>query len=474
MAAPADSRGEARQSFYAKQQLIAAAKQAFVQLAAVVKNATVYPAAHPFLLASADQLMARIQDLLLTRKDVGFYLVVGELFFETNSVPVDQALVALMEQFTSRDVGGIVFKPGIMQAELIKLAELMNRDVSYIAAQGGIVKILEQEKITHLELHRVLMTDKKMGTALKESKKRSGEVFREAVDTVQEIIQSVHLEKAINMRKVSSTVHSMVDDILENRDALLGLTSIKMYDEYTFAHSVNVSVLSIAQGVFLSFDKPQIAALGIAGMLHDIGKVAVPLDIINKPDKLTDAEWEHIKRHPVEGALILNGIPAMSKLAMVAAFEHHQHGGYPKIDDRVQQHPFSQIIAISDAYDAIVAARVYYKVPTPPDQGVRIMLKKRGAAFHPVLVKAFVNMIGLFPVGTLVKLDTGEVGLVIHQTRDLLRPRVLILSKFDGSERHDPAAEVSLLETAHGTYRRSIIGTVDPGKTWINVKHYLE
>lgn len=476
-AAPADSRGEARQSFYAKQKLIASAKQTFVQLAAVVKNATVYPAAHPFLLASADQLLAKILDLLLTRKDVGFYLVAGELFFETHSVPVDQSLVVLMEQFTSRDVGGIIFKPGILRDELVKLAELMNRDAASFAAQGGVIKVLEKEQITHIELHRVLMTDRKLGSALKEAKKRSGEIFMEAVDTVQEIIHSVHLEKALNMRKVSSTVHSMVDDILENRDALMGLTSIKMYDEYTFAHSVNVSVLSIAQGTFLSFDKPQIAALGIAGMLHDIGKVAVPLDIINKPDKLTDEEWEHVKRHPVEGALILNGIPAMSKLAMVAAFEHHQHGdirGYPRIDDRVQQHPFSQIVAISDAYDAIVAARVYYKVPTPPDQGVRIMLKKRGTAFNPVLVKAFVNMIGLFPVGTLVKLDTGEVGLVVHQTRDLVRPRVLILSRFDGSERNDPAAEVSLLETEQGNYKRSIAGTVEPGMSWINVKQYLE
>ncbi len=469
-----EPKGEARQSFYAKQRLIAAGKGTFQQLAAVIKNATVYPAAHPFLLASAEQLLGKVLELMQSQKEVAFYLVAGELFFETHSIPVDQSLAMLMEQFTGRDVGGVVFKPGVERDELVRFAYLMNRDVSFFLEQGGISDAIAKENITHIDIHRVLLVGKQFGKAVKEAKKRSGEVFRDAVETVQEIVHSVHLEKAINMRKVSSVVHSMVDDILDNRDAFLGLTSIKMYDEYTFAHSVNVAVLSVAQGTFLSFDKPQIAALGVAGMLHDIGKVHVPLDIISKPDKLTNAEWELVKRHPVEGALILAGIPALSKLAMVAAFEHHQHGGYPRVDDILQQHPFSQIVALADAYDAIVASRVYYKVPTPPDQAVRILFKKRGKVFNPVLVKAFINMIGIFPVGTLLKLDTGEIGVVIHQTRDLMRPRVLLLSRFDGSERDDPAAEISLLETEGGQYTRNVVGTIDSGKARFDIKPYLE
>ena len=469
----ADPRGEARQSFYAKQQLIAAAKTAFQQLAAVIRNATVYPAAHPFLLASADQFLDRVKELLASRKEVSFYMVGGELFFETHSVPIDQSLSMLMEQFTARDVGGVIFKPGITCEEIVKFAYLMNKDAAHFAEQGGVTKVITKEQIVHIDLHRVILVDKKFGTAIKEAKKKSSQIFMDAVDTVKDIVQSVHLDKAVNMKKVSAVVHSMVDDILDNRDALMGLTTIKMYDEYTFAHSVNVAVLSIAQGTFLSFDKPQIAALGIAGMMHDIGKVNVPLEIINKPGKPTDEEWEQIKRHPIEGALILSDVPAMTRLAMVAAFEHHQHGGYPRMDEIVQQHPFSQIIAISDAYDAIIAARVYYKVTTPPDKAIRIMLSKRGSAFNPVLVKAFVNMIGIYPVGTMLKLDTGEIGIVMHQTRDLMRPRVLLLTKFDGSEK-ESGTEVSLMETEGGRPKRSIAGTIDPGSARIDVKKYLE
>jgi HD-GYP domain-containing protein (c-di-GMP phosphodiesterase class II) len=470
-----DSRGEARQSFFAKQQLVGSAKAAFQQLSAVLKNATLYPEAHPFLLSSAEKLLSKIEELLVDRKQVAFYLVAGELFFETQSVPIDQSLSLLMEQFTSRDVGGIIFKPGLTQTELIRFAGLISKEPAFFTAQGGINEVLAKENIFHIELHRVLLVDKKVGGAIKEGKKKAAQVFMEAVDTVKELVHAVHLDKAINMRKMNTTVQTMVDNILDNRDAFMGLTSIKMYDEYTFAHSVNVSVLAISLGTFLSFEKPQVAALGMAGLLHDIGKVSVPLDIINKPGKLTDDEWELVKRHPIEGALILSDVPGVTKLAMVAAFEHHQHGeirGYPEIDDRHQQHLFSQIVALVDAYDAITAARVYYSLQTPLDQAIRILLKKGGSAFDPILVKAFVNMIGIFPVGTLLKLDTGEIGLVVHQTRDLMRPRVLLLDKFDGSEK-EGGTEITLLETAGGHYKRSVAGTINPYVAKIDVKKYL-
>ena len=203
--------------------------------------------------------------------------------------------------------------------------------------------------------------------------------------------------------------------------------------------------------------------------------MTVPHEIINKPDKLTSAEWEIVKRHPIEGALILSDSPGMTKLAMVAAFEHHQHGdvkGYPWIDDRLQQHPFSHIVSLADAYEALTAARVYYKVRISPEQAISILIKKRSTNFDATLVKAFVNMMGLFPAGTLLKLDTGEIGLVMHQTRDLMRPRVLLLTKFDGSEKNT-GSEVSLLETSSGKFKRTVVGTIDNQIAKIDVKKYL-
>jgi HD-GYP domain-containing protein (c-di-GMP phosphodiesterase class II) len=471
-----DSRGEARQSFFAKQQLINSVRAAFQQLSAIVKNASLYPAAHPFLLTSADKLRNTIEDLLVGRKEVAFYMVRGELFFETLSVPVDQSLALLMEQFTDKGIGGIVFKPGLASAELISLARLMNSDPSFFTGQKGFIDAIAHEGIEHIELHKVLLVDKKAGGAIKEGKKKASEVFQDAIDAVKEMVEAEHLDKATRMRKMNMVVQTMVDNILDNRDALMGLTSIKMYDEYTFAHSVNTAILSISLGTYLSFEKSQIAALGVAALMHDIGKVNVPHEVINKPGKLTDEEWQLVKRHPIEGALLLSDIAGVSKLAMVAAFEHHQHNdafGYPKVDGDLRQHPFSQIVSLADAYEALTAARVYYSVQMPADEAVRILLAKRGATFNAVIVKAFINMIGIFPIGSLLKLDTGEAGLVMHQTRDLMRPRVLLLDKFDGSEK-ETGDEISLLETAGGKYKRTVTGIVNPHAAGINIKQYLE
>ncbi len=465
-----DNQGEARESFYVRQQLMSSAKTAFQMLAAVLKNSTLYPASHPFVLASADKFLLKINELLVDRKEASFYLVGGELFFEKDSVPVDPSLAALMEVFADRDIGGLVFKPGLGADEITAFADLMNKDTAVFKAARG-DEAGPKALFAHIVLHRVLVVDKKLGSVIKEGKKKAAAVFLDAIETMKEMVEARQLDKKVNIRKINTTVQTLVDNIMGNRDAYIGLTNLKMYDEYTFAHSVNTSLLASSLGAFLHFEKPQLAALGLAGLLHDMGKASIPHEIINKPGKLTGAEWEILKRHPVEGALALADIPGVTKMAMVVAFEHHQHGeqGYPSTG--VRQHLFSQIVSIADAYDAITAARVYYSIQTPSDKAIRILLKKRGSSFDPVLIKAFVNMMGIFPVGTVLKLDTGEVGLVTHQTRDLMHPRVLLLTKFDGSEKEN--ADVSLLETSGGKFKRSIAGTIDPYVSRIDLKKYL-
>jgi HD-GYP domain-containing protein (c-di-GMP phosphodiesterase class II) len=469
-----DNRGEARQSFFAKKQLTDLARTVFQLLSAMLKNGTLYPESHPILLSSAEKLRDKIGELLTVRKEAAFYLAGGELFFEKHSIPIDQSLSLIMEQFISRDVGGIYFKQGITTEDLIRFSGLINADAASLAAGGGVGEAIAKKNISHIEVTKVLLVDK--NASIKGTQK-AGEIFSDALDAVRDIVHAARMDRTSSMRKMNTVVQNMVDNILENRDAMLGLTNIKMYDEYTFAHSVNVSILAVSLGTFLALEKSQIAALGVAGLMHDIGKVNVPIEIINKPGKLNDEEWEAIKRHPVEGSLLLAGVPGITKLALVTAFEHHQHDnerGYPRSEaGQLRKHPFSHIISLVDAYDAITAARVYYQSQTPPDEGVRILLQKRGAPFHPFLVNAFVKMIGIFPIGTIVKLDSGETAIVMQQTSDLLRPRVLILTRYDGSERENGAA-VNLMQTVKGTYRRSIIGTINPKAAKIDVKKYID
>ncbi len=461
-----------RLSFFQQQQLVDMAKKAFLQLVGLLKSATLYPPAHPFLLGSAEQLLLCLDQLFAKRSEASFHFVEGELFFETFSVSMEEYLAQTAEDVTRKGIGGITFQQGLNRDELVTFAYLMKRDTDTVTAQGGMETLLHQGGVRNIAVHAILLRAARSKEQLQE--KKPSEIYHDGVEAVKEVVQAAVTGKALNARRLQSISHTMVDNILDNRDALIGLTSIKSYDEYTFVHSVNVAILSMALGAFLSLKRSQIAALGIAGMLHDIGKVTIPREIINKPETLTDQEWNIVKHHPVEGALILSGLLGVGRLAMVSAFEHHQQfdgKGYPRSgDENSPLHPFSKIVAIADTYDAVTSARVYYRIETPPGEAVKLLLRRRGFLFDPVLVKTFVNMVGLFPLGTLLRLNTGEIGLVVHQTRDLLRPRVLLLRDFDGTEKE----EVSLLEMESGRYKRMAVSTVDPMEKPIDVNQYFQ
>jgi HD-GYP domain-containing protein (c-di-GMP phosphodiesterase class II) len=470
-----DSGNDAKQSFLARQLLLDTTKNAFQQLSGLLKNVTLYPASHPYLISLAEKMTATIEGLLQGREDVTFYFVHGELFFEIHSVPIDENTTLLMELFADRDIGGIAFKPGFTTEELIKLAILMSKEPA-VLREGIMGEILSSEDISHIDLHRsvVLIEKKSESKKTKEDEQKPDELFKEAIEAIKGIVQNVQLNKAINMRKMNMVIQSMVESINDNRDALMGVTGVKMHDQHALAHLVNTSILAMSLASFLSFEKKQVIALGLAAMLHDIGKVRVPNEIINKLDHLTSEEWEAVERHPIEGALIISDIPGITKMAMVTAFEHHQHGGahgYPQIES-AGQHLFSQIVSLADAYEVLTAVRVYYNAPMPSDEVIRTLVKKRGSDFNATLVKAFINMIGIFPIGTLLKFSSEEIGLVVHQTSDLMRPRFLLLTKFDGSEK-ESGEEISLLEMTEGKYKRDIVGTINHNTANIDIKRYM-
>lgn len=473
-----DSGKGAKLSYAARQLLLETTKTAFQQLSGLLKNITLYPVSHPYLISLAEKMLATIKGLLEGRNEAAFYFLNGELFFETYSVPIDDNTAALMEQLASRDIGGIAFKPGITMAELIKLAVLTSREPAAIKAEGGIIEAASRETIVNIQFHRgVELVDKKPEISKQnEKEKKADDLFKEAIEAITEIANNLRINKTITMRRLSTAVQAMADSIQNNGDAFVGMINVRMHDRHAFAHLVNSSILAMSLAFSLSLEKSRVVALGIAAVLHDIGKARIPLEIINKPNILTDEEWEAVERHPFEGAFILSDIPGISKMAMVTAFEHHQHGGvhgYPQVDGPVQQHLFSQIVSLADAYEVLTSSRVYYDCQMTPEQVIRILAKKKGSDFNAVLVRAFINMIGIFPIGTLLKLSSGEIGLVVHQTPDLMRPRVLLLTKFDGSEK-ESGEEISLLETSEGKYKRDVTGTINSHKANINIKRYLE
>jgi len=240
-----------------------------------------------------------------------------------------------------------------------------------------------------------------------------------AVSYSRGIINKIKSGEKVNIKKAKRIIESMVDHILEEEQILLGMTAIKNYDDYTYYHSVNVSILSIALGQRLGLSRKLLTELGMAALFHDIGKMEIPSEVLNKPTNFTDDDWAIIKKHPVWGVKALLKLKKLDDItirAAVVAFEHHQHvdySGYPRVRKRLELDLFSRIVCFADQYDAMTSARVYSRIPMSPDKALSIMMERYGTQLDPLLFKFFINMIGVFPIGTLVMLDSKELGLVL-------------------------------------------------------------
>jgi putative nucleotidyltransferase with HDIG domain len=256
------------------------------------------------------------------------------------------------------------------------------------------------------------------------------------------------------------------------------MTAIKDYDEYTYHHSVNVSILTIALGQRLGLNKKVLTELGMVALFHDIGKIEIPNEVLNKSTNFTDDEWNLIKKHPVWGLkaiLKLKGL-VMAIRSSIVAFEHHLNynlSGYPSVKHYKELDFYSRIVSVVDQYDAMTSSRVYSRIPLSPDKALSIVMERAGSQLDPLMVKFFINMVGVFPIGTLVMLDSKELGLVYES--DLVfpdRPRVLIIIDRNGERVSGPT--VSLTEKDEmGKYYRSIVKTLDPNKYKINLAEYL-
>ena len=232
----------------------------------------------------------------------------------------------------------------------------------------------------------------------------------------------------------------IVDNIMKHEYSIVGLTALKDHDEYTYTHCVNVAVLSITMGQTLGLPRQTLADLGVAGLLHDLGKMTIPGDVLRKPGALTDDEWVLMKRHPLEGALMIARMPGMSTLmldAMRACLEHHMNfnrTGYPQVDMEWGQATLSRIVAIADCFDAITAHRAYHTRPRTPFEGLQILLGPNRVNFDPAVLWALVRSVGLYPAGTVLETATGHVVLCTSPNhKDVTRPHCRVLVRPDGT-----------------------------------------
>jgi len=304
------------------------------------------------------------------------------------------------------------------------------------------------------------------------------QLYSNAVTTAELVYHSTETEGIPDAPAALQTVEGLADAVTQNRTALMALTAMRNYDNYTFTHMVNVSILTMAQARALGIDGRLLREFGMSALMHDIGKVRTPLEILNKPDKLTDAEFVIMRRHVVDGAEILRRTPEIPVLAPVVAFEHHLRldgSGYPFTVKRDALNLGSMICAISDVYDAMRSQRAYQGAH-PTDRILAVLRRNEGSQLDKHLVRRFTQLLGIYPPGNLVKLSTNEIAVVLRaHAPDPHRPRVRVLFNAEGARLELPF-ERNLWEPqrAGSEALESVISPVDPADYRIDPLNFLE
>jgi HD-GYP domain-containing protein (c-di-GMP phosphodiesterase class II) len=314
------------------------------------------------------------------------------------------------------------------------------------------------------------------------SKDAAKRTFAKGVSVARELLSGVRIGKSVSLRKVKRAVQSVVDQVLNNETSIMGMTALRDYDEYTFTHSVNVCIFSVALGKKLGLNRHQLYELGLGALLHDVGKMRIPKEVMDKAGSLTREDVRTIQLHPVEGLLAILGMGEFVDLPlrpMLAVYEHHMKvdlTGYPQVVRPRNPTVFSRIVALADGFDAATTKRVYQE-PWTPDRTLREMRDNPSRGFDPLLLKAFVSMTGIYPVGTTVILDTFELAVVVApnpRPEALHQPLVRIV--FDGmGQRLEKPLSVDLaeLDPETGRPRRTIVKSTDPERYGLNVGDYF-
>ena len=410
-------------------------KLCFIYLMNAIQAGKIYTGDHPKFKEYLDRLHGAVLELLEDRKELVLGIVGGEAAWEDEIFFNLRGKLGLLIDFLEKNgIERIIFQQGLRFEELREFIIFLTR-------------VKRQEKISEQEyfsLHgiqniragklRTMVKGEDEATDADETRMR----FEGSVQTVSHALNVVLEEEEVDYLDLRFNILGIMEDFVGRHQELLNLVSVKKRDLVTFVHLLNVTLLSMFFASKLQFSKDDVLDLGIAALYHDVGKLYISRKIIQKTDKLSDGEFVKVRNHPLLGAKILDGYKdAMGVLPIVVSYEHHLRydmAGYPKSPYARKPHPASLMVSICDVYDAL-ALRRSYKKDYPPEKIYELMMLEKGKIFDPRLLDKFFQFMGVWPVGTLVSLSDGRVGVVqAENEQEIERPSVQVLAPENAGE----------------------------------------
>lgn len=426
-------------------------------------------------------LMEELNRLKAVEPEIKFKIKQESIFFNQQRLKFSLAnyhiFKFLLEEFRRREIGQLDLSPDISRQELIKALYILCQKRIEPEPFEAIQAELAGQQISGLSLEKMQAPEH-----LLSPEKSSARLYFLSILHLREISEREKENEKIKLNTTRRLIQSIFNHLVDNESFLLGLTNIKNHDEYTLNHSVNVSLLAIALGKRLGLSRAELVDLGLSAFFHDLGKIETPLEILNKPGQLTEEERKIMELHPSQGAEKLVQLKEFRRLPISAihvAMEHHikeDFSGYPHFKIKQDINLYSRIVKVCDFFDAITTKRVYRKKVFTRAEALSLMLDQIGTEFNPIILKAFVQMMGVFPIGSVVLLSTGEVGLVTgvnQEMKFLMRPKVKIIAEADGNKIDGEIVDLTEIDAVSKKYRRTIVKEINPDEYGLQVADYF-
>ena len=467
-------------------ELVRLGKYLVAQLFILIKTSQNYSEGHGALDPPVANVIRAVREIQRKNEEAalrvkGHYLYLGELRLKPDATGY-HTFNFVMEEMTRHGIGGICFNLSVSLDDLRRFVysfrevELLSAPDSY----GRILERMQQRMITGIELEalaeeqeRVQIDREQLSQDYKLKEKR---LYQKAMDAMSEVMKTAAAGKPLRLREPKRVVQQMIDLLAGGQSSLIALSALRSPELQNQSHAAQVCILSLALGRRLGLPKFTLCELGLAALLHDIGTADLAGELLDQPVPLTAAQKQTMEAHPLVGVkkiMQLKMLDTLSSRIITGVFEHHllaDFSGYPRFPYQ-RLSLFGRIISIADGYAGLTSLRVSGRAPYAPEKAVRYLLSQAGKAYDEALLKLFIGCVGLYPIGSLLQLDGGELAVVVGnnaEPAEWCHPRVKIIAAQGGRE-----VDGAVVDLAHPDSGMTITGTLDPQRYQLDLSPYL-